>query len=102
MVRELLTHVREHFSHEEEFLEAVAYPEVRDHAGIHKGLLLRATELADQFERGQGSAGDLLGFLIHDVVARHILIEDRKFYPWFKKPSRTVRSQPLARRPRSA
>jgi hypothetical protein len=40
--------------------------------------------LIRQFEVRQDSAGDLLGFLIHDAVAGHMLRDDRKFFPWLK------------------
>ncbi len=83
-VRELIAHVHAHFSHEEKMLQAAGYPSAAQHGEIHRQLLGRAQELADQFERGAGSATEMLGFLIYDVVAKHMLKEDRKFYPWLK------------------
>jgi diguanylate cyclase (GGDEF)-like protein/hemerythrin-like metal-binding protein/PAS domain S-box-containing protein len=85
LVRDLIEHVGTHFSHEEELLHAANYPAADKHGRIHGRLLERARTLLDMFESGQGSAADLLGFVIHDVVARHILGEDRKFFPWLKK-----------------
>jgi diguanylate cyclase (GGDEF)-like protein/hemerythrin-like metal-binding protein len=85
LVRELIAHVRTHFLHEEEILQAAGYSGADRHGRVHGRLLDRATSLADQFESGEGSAADLLGFLIHDVVVRHVLEEDRKYFPWLKK-----------------
>jgi hemerythrin-like metal-binding protein len=99
LVRELIEHVRMHFLHEEELLIAVEYPQAAAHGEIHRKLIARAEEMSDDFERGAGHAGDLLGFLIHDVVARHMLIEDRKFFPWFKKTARAARKKGLPSRP---
>ena len=83
-VRELIAHVQAHFSHEEKLLQATGCPLAAPHAEIHRKLVEQACALADQFERGQGSATSLLGFLIYDVVAKHMLKEDRKFFPWLK------------------
>jgi len=85
LVRELIAHVRTHFSHEEEILQAAGYSGADRHGRVHNRLLERAGALADMFESGEGSAADLLGFLIHDVVVRHVLEEDRKYFPWLKK-----------------
>ena len=98
LVRELIVHVQMHFLHEEELLTAVGYPQAAEHGEIHRKLVARAAEMSDQFERGIGPAGDLLGFLIHDVVARHMLIEDRKFFPWFKRTAALSRKKRHASR----
>jgi diguanylate cyclase (GGDEF)-like protein/PAS domain S-box-containing protein/hemerythrin-like metal-binding protein len=83
-IRELIAHIHAHFSHEEKQLQAAGYPSAAAHAQIHRELLERAHQLADEFERGEGSATALLGFLIYDVVAKHMLKEDRKFFPWLR------------------
>jgi hemerythrin-like metal-binding protein/diguanylate cyclase (GGDEF)-like protein len=84
LVRTVIDHVGTHFAHEEELLKAAAYPMAERHAKTHGRLAERANALAGQFESGEGSIADLLGFLIHDFVASHILQEDRKFFPWLK------------------
>jgi diguanylate cyclase (GGDEF)-like protein/PAS domain S-box-containing protein/hemerythrin-like metal-binding protein len=83
-IKELIAHIQAHFSHEEKQLQATGYPSAAAHAQIHRELLERARQLADEFERGEGSATALLGFLIYDVVAKHMLKEDRKFFPWLR------------------
>jgi len=82
LVRELIAHVRMHFLHEEEILRAAGYSLSADHGEIHRELEKGADKLADQFEQGQGSETDLLRFIIHDIVAKHMLQEDRKFFPF--------------------
>jgi len=84
MVRELIAHVRAHFGHEDKLLQEVGYPHAAEHTEIHRKLVEQACELADRFEKGQGGGSGLLGFLIYDVVAKHMLKEDRKFFPWLK------------------
>jgi len=84
MVRELIAHVRAHFGHEEKMLQEAGYPHAAEHAEIHRKLLKQAGELVDLFEKGQGGCSGLLGFLIYDVVAKHLLKEDRKFFSSLK------------------
>ncbi len=84
LVRQLIAHVRAHFGHEDKLLQAAAYPAAGEHAETHRKLLERTCNLADQFERGEGSASEMLGFLIYDVVAKHMLQDDRKFFPWLR------------------
>lgn len=88
VVRELVGHMEEHFTHEEDLLQVSGYPEFASHAEAHGRLLERARELMACLESGQGAAAELVGFLIYDLVARHFLLEDRKFFPWLKaRPS---------------
>jgi diguanylate cyclase (GGDEF)-like protein/hemerythrin-like metal-binding protein len=84
LVRELIAHIHAHFAHEEKLLLAAGYPKAAEHIEIHRQLESRALELVCRFERQGGSPADMLGFLIHDVVARHMLQEDQKFFPWLR------------------
>jgi hemerythrin-like metal-binding protein len=84
LVRRVLKHIQTHFTNEEQLLRASGFPDADAHAAIHRNLLARAYELTDQYELRQDSAADLLGFLIHDVAASHMLRDDRKFFPWLK------------------
>lgn len=79
----LLGHVTEHFAHEEEILRRRGYADHARHAGLHQGLVERALELRGQVESGGLEFGKLVEFLTRDVVARHILREDRAFFPLF-------------------
>ena len=84
LVRKLIAHIHAHLSNEERILKGVGFPEVWDHEESHRKLADRADQLASLFEKGQGSEVDLLRFLIYDVVSTHLLIEDKKFFPWFQ------------------
>jgi len=85
LVHELIEHIQTHFSNEERLLLAVGFPEAGAHAEIHSNLLERVHELTRHFELRPDSAGDLLGFIIHNVVARHMLRDDSKFFSWLKE-----------------
>ena len=84
MFRELIAHLCSHFVDEEQSLRAVRYPEAAAHREIHRNLGEEAEKLANKLERGEGSDAYLLRFLIHEIVAKHMLEEDRKFFDWFK------------------
>ena len=85
LVDELLIHIAEHFKHEEAILKAEGYPEYEAHKESHVNLLARATDFAARYRNKETTAGALLGFVIHDVVATHIMLEDKKYYSWIKK-----------------
>lgn len=79
----LMAHVVEHFNHEEEILCRMGYTDLDHHAGLHRRLIERARELRAQAETGGIQFGTLVEFLFRDVVARHMLQDDRAFYPLF-------------------
>jgi len=83
LFRELIRHLDEHFAHEEQSLLAAGYPGAAEHVQIHRDLGERARNLAERLERGEGSEVFLLRFLVHDIVAKHMVIEDKKFFNWF-------------------
>lgn len=102
LVDELLAHVATHFEHEEQFLEVAGFPELDAHRLNHRKLLAHARGLAEQFRQQQVTAGALLGFVIHDVVATHMIREDRKYFSWMRKPKSTDKGKqrrPQASRP---
>jgi len=82
MVRDLLTEIGTHFGHEEKLMEEIKYPEIVEHKQCHQRLLGQALELSERLKRKEATAAELVGFVIHDVVAKHILLEDRKYFPY--------------------
>ena len=78
--RELIDHLGLHFTHEEQTLTAAAFPGAAGHMQIHRDIYARASELADKLERGEGCDAYIVRFLIHDIVAKHMLQEDRRFF----------------------
>ena len=85
----LLAHVVKHFSNEEAILENHAYEHRQEHAEIHKSLITQALELRRHVNQEGGvSVGELIDFLITEVISRHMLNEDRKFaYLFFREIS---------------
>ena len=81
LVDDFIADIVQHFQDEEAILTKVGYPGAADHAGLHRALLDQAFVLAERFHRGTLTPGALFEYLAHEVVARHILIVDREFFP---------------------
>ena len=79
----LLGHVTEHFAHEEDRLRRHGYADLARHAELHQHLVERTLDLRGQVEVGGVEFGKLVEFLSRDVVAYHLLREDRAFFPLF-------------------
>jgi diguanylate cyclase (GGDEF)-like protein/PAS domain S-box-containing protein/hemerythrin-like metal-binding protein len=83
-IAEVLGAVEAHFDAELQLLREANYQEVEAHAELHRGLLQRGLALAEQHRQGELSTGDLFAFLAYEVVAQHMLQEDRAFFPIFQ------------------
>jgi diguanylate cyclase (GGDEF)-like protein/hemerythrin-like metal-binding protein len=82
-LEELLAHVARHFADEEGILALRRYAHLEAHRRAHAGLLARAGKLKEKAAAGDVALGELVEFLAHDVVARHLLTADRDFFPLF-------------------
>lgn len=80
----LMLDARSHFDTEEAYLRAWQWPELEAHQAEHVRLLERARQLRDQLHHGEpGAVGTLLiDFLAREVVAGHILVDDRAYFPF--------------------
>lgn len=76
----MLHEIKQHFRDEEELLRACGYEDADAHARSHAGLLEQASRLAGDLARGELRFERLLHFIAYEVVARHILPEDRKYF----------------------
>lgn len=87
IVERLAREVTRHFEREEAILASHGYPEAEAHTRIHQDLLERAGKLIRAFQAGQAEAGPFFQFLAYEVVAKHMLREDRRFFPLFQAES---------------
>ena len=81
----LLEDIVAHFRDEEEIFKHSDFPGSEDHCIHHSNLVSSAVELSDKYQREELSYGELFSFLAYDVVAQHMFIEDRKFFPYIQK-----------------
>ena len=87
---ELLTHVTLHFAHEEAILLAHAYPLLDRHAQQHTALITQAHALflaAQAIDAAPAAEAQLVKFLVSDLVAAHLLHDDRAFFAALAKPA---------------
>ena len=84
LLDETIDLIAAHFASEEAILAGTDFPQNPHHLERHRELLAKARALSAQFDRGELYMDDLFGFVAYDVVARHILSEDRKFFPYLQ------------------
>lgn len=89
LLDELIGSVGSHFSSEEAVLRQYHYPDIEDHVLKHQRLVGRALELRSMAEDGELTLGDLVTFLVQEVVAKHMIKEDSKFFPLLKEAMRS-------------
>lgn len=75
----LFTETIAHFQFEERILEQTKHKELAHHARAHQRLLDRANTLLTQFQRDELDLTALLNFMIYELTAQHIMIDDRSF-----------------------
>lgn len=78
-VEGLLADTVEHFQFEEHILNQIEYPDAPSHLQAHQRLLDRANILLAQFQRDGAGLAALLRFMIYELTAQHIMIDDRCF-----------------------
>lgn len=78
-----LSHIRKHFEHEEAILREHNYPDQKHHADEHQSILDKAEALRHQRKDGVIPLGQLLDFLVFDVVGKHMEGDDTAFYYLF-------------------
>ena len=81
----LIAHAEQHFENEERILASYHYAEVDNHALKHESLRARARDLRGMAADGELATGALVTFVVRDLVARHLLKDDRDFFPFLKK-----------------
>ncbi len=75
----LLTAMLQHFADEEGLLAKHNYADLEAHAQAHAVLVERAFQLRDSALGGAVKIGDVVDFLVNEMVARHMLKMDRQF-----------------------
>jgi len=81
LISDLNADVVAHFADEEDAFLAAGFEGAEDHAGLHRMLVDKALQLSMAYSAGTLALGDLFSFLVYDVAAKHMLVQDRKFFP---------------------
>ena len=80
LVQTFVADIARHFEDEEDIITRAGYADAAEHAQRHRVLLAGAYDLLAQFRSGSVGVGELFQYLVHEVVARHVLIADRNFF----------------------
>ena len=83
----LLKEIEQHFASEEAILARTNYPDLVGHAALHRSLLAQAQHLADNFVPEPQAIGALFQYLVHDVIAKHMLDADRAYFNYLSHES---------------
>jgi diguanylate cyclase (GGDEF)-like protein/PAS domain S-box-containing protein/hemerythrin-like metal-binding protein len=96
-LKRLLGLMAAHFHSEEEILRQQGFPGLAEHAANHAKLSERAKILQKQSDDRGISVGELVDFLVVEVITKHILQEDRTYFQCFgggSEPSHEDSAQP--------
>lgn len=77
---ELITRAISHFREEEELLVRAGAPEYREHRNAHAKLLERVLTVRHQLAEDRSGVERLIRFLTHDLIGRHMIDSDRRFF----------------------
>lgn len=83
-IDDLIACAEAHFANERNVLSRCHYPELEEHVLEHQNLMERAQVLRRKAIAGELTLGALVTFIVQDVVVKHMLNEDRKYYPLLK------------------
>lgn len=79
---DLIEDIKDHFESEEKVFLETKYPYIENHIISHKNLLKKAEELISKSNQGKLNLGDVVSFVIYEVVAQHLAIEDKGYFPY--------------------
>lgn len=85
MLDKLIQHTSQHFAYEEHVLRKLNYSEIEDHMMKHQMLVEKALGLRKDFLEDKGYMSTFFSFIIEDVVLKHMIQEDTRFFPTIKQ-----------------
>lgn len=88
-LKRLLGLIAAHFHDEEEILGHHGYHDLVDHMTKHSELLERARILQKNSDDRGITVGELVDFLVVEVITKHVLLEDRNYFRCFGEASDT-------------
>jgi hemerythrin-like metal-binding protein len=86
-LQRLIGSVSAHFEHEERLLLERQVPDIENHAAKHRRLLKHAEQVLHLVNDNSIPIGELLQFLVAEVIHGHLLNEDTKYFGVLKKVS---------------
>lgn len=84
-LQKLFRLLSDHFDTEEKILHDAGYLDLVTHREIHKSLLASAAFWKTLQKQGRIQSPAFYGFLINKVIGDHLINDDAKFFPLFRK-----------------
>jgi len=82
--QELMNDMLVHFRTEDGIFRKAGYPGADAHSRIHACIIRNLSSALTRFKEKQASVADLFNVLAIDVIKKHFLEEDRKFFPYIR------------------
>ncbi|MDR0550445.1 MAG: bacteriohemerythrin [Spirochaetaceae bacterium] len=79
VVRRTVQYVKYHFSHEEQILESITYPELAPHKREHENFVKKVLEEVKNFEDGKTFVPNTFVRYLRDWILSHIAVSDKKY-----------------------
>jgi hemerythrin-like metal-binding protein len=99
LLDELVDHITDHFCTEEAVLVKAKHPISKEHREVHRALLSKAADLRDRYRSRELVTGELVGFIVYDVITDHISKEAVEFSSsWSTRHSRKKHARRNSRR----
>lgn len=76
--------LKKHFDYEEEVLNKTEYPQIDEHAKLHKEAIGKLVQLKEYSECGNLKHEELFKIIINDIVREHMIQQDTLFFPYIK------------------
>lgn len=84
LTEELLEEIIMHCKNEEEIISEISYPQVEKHKLSHIELIDKANRTLEKYKEDKIKIDEFISFITYDVIAKHLAIEDKEFFPYFK------------------
>lgn len=94
----LLEALREHFVDEVALLREIGYVGADAHEREHEALIDDARDMIRRHADGTVGTRELIRFFVFDLISRHMMIEDRRFFPFLAESGRARAAARAAKR----
>ena len=83
LVKEIYTYIGAHFTHEEQYMLLINYPEIDRHKDLHKGMLTSLNDLLIEINLLDiDTIQKRIMAFINEYFIKHIITEDKKINLW--------------------
>ena len=85
-IHELYSYMKEHFIHEEAFMESIKYPDIKAHIAMHDAIEQGMQEFSKKIPTlSLEEIEERLALFIEEWVVLHVIHEDNKIAQWSSK-----------------